>query len=328
MARAISYLESLTSSLPSSTAPIIFLQECVEDDKPEDPNTSRDISQLKSSPWIQSRFHITDLRGASSPFWSPGGGGGAHYGQVTLIDRRLHVEGVGRLRLVSEFGRSALFVDVKLRKGDGKGGGREDGVLRMANVHFDSHAGPCRSAQWAGLAAHLIPPSSSITPLTFSSSQSTSPRPRIYASVIAGDTNATRPRDLSAPQLHGFTDAYLALGGIEGSEEGATCGFQSSEAVMKRWGKRRLDKVCFWGGRESEGGGRKGGAEVLRIKTIERIGVGLSVTVLNNGDDESEEDEEGDKGAEPKVRPNTKEVWVTDHYGLMACFEIGRGLGV
>lgn len=38
----------------------------------------------------------------------------------------------------------------------------------------------------------------------------------IAASILAGDCNATQPRDRTGPQDNGFIGAYLELGGLEG----------------------------------------------------------------------------------------------------------------
>ncbi|PVH91955.1 hypothetical protein DM02DRAFT_677789 [Periconia macrospinosa] len=358
MAAALSYLEQLVSHLPSSTAIVIFLQECMDESSPsslpetlytshshstvlteneeeddeveegyeddDDDETPSDLAQICAAPWIQSRFHLTDVS-TQSAAW----GARAPYGQVTLVDRRLKVEGVGRMKLVSEFGRSALFCDIRMSRSRENGdGGQEEGqvnVLRLCNVHLDSLSGPLRPVQWHGLTSHLIPhpPPSANTPslITSLSLSSSATPPAIRASIIAGDTNATRPRDATAPQTHGFTDAYLVRGCVEGAEEGATWGFQSSRRARERFGVSRLDKVVFWSdGGQGDGGieGERDEARLLEVDSVGRIGIGVVVDVRRRGGGEERD------GAQRGAR---RRVWVTDHYGLMAVFEVGRGWG-
>ncbi|KAF2109394.1 Endonuclease/exonuclease/phosphatase [Lophiotrema nucula] len=115
------------------------------------------------------------------------------------------------------------------------------------------------------------------------------------ASILAGDCNANRPWDKTEPQDNGFHDAYLELGGVEDDEKGATWGFQSKD--WRRWGRQRLDKVVFWGDAE--------------VKSLNRLGIGIRV-----------KDEEVAK----KLAKQEELDFATDHYGLMAEFEIPGGL--
>lgn len=65
-----------------------------------------DLEVIKSTPWIQEKFYITDL---SHTRW----GGG--YGTTTLIDRRLSVQRVFRVPYSDSFmNRDGLFVDVAI----------------------------------------------------------------------------------------------------------------------------------------------------------------------------------------------------------------------
>jgi tyrosyl-DNA phosphodiesterase 2 len=100
------------------------------------------------------------------------------------VDRRLSIAKVSRLRLVSEFKRDALFLDVHLNA-------EEPSYLRFCDVHLDSMQGALCPIQWQTLAWHL---------------QDT------------GDRDANGPRDWSAPLENGFKVAYLELGGVEGEE--------------------------------------------------------------------------------------------------------------
>jgi tyrosyl-DNA phosphodiesterase 2 len=215
MASAVSYLERLVLRVPSTSAVVIFLQEMQEVRFPRRLQTSdaEDLTQLTQAPWVQQRFHMTDL---DLENWK------ATYGQVTLIDRRLRIAEVSRLHFVSEFNRDALLVDIPLA-------GQENGLLRLCNVHLDSMQGSMRPVQWKGVAKYLQDKAAGVT-----------------ASVLAGDCNANQKRDRTEPQDNGFRDAYLELGGTESDEEGATWGFQSKD--WERWGRSRLDKIVYWGG--------------------------------------------------------------------------------
>ncbi|KAF2009897.1 hypothetical protein BU24DRAFT_427931 [Aaosphaeria arxii CBS 175.79] len=214
MASALKYIEGLVAQVPSSSAICIFFQEMREvtgNREPDIEQQANDLSQIANASWVQERFHMTDLDLSN---WA------SHYGQVTLIDRRLSVAQVSRVELVSEFRRDALLVDIRLGEG-------ED-VLRLCNVHLDSLTGNLRPVQWKGLAKLLQDKEGGVA-----------------GSLLAGDCNATQTRDRTEPQQNGFKDAYLELGGEEGDENGATWGFQSRSG--KRFGRQRLDKVATWG---------------------------------------------------------------------------------
>jgi tyrosyl-DNA phosphodiesterase 2 len=210
MASALSYLEGLVSSIPMSSAVVIFLQEMSEVLIPLS-HVPNDFTQLCQAPWIRRRFHMTDIDLSTT---------NSTYGQVTLVDRRLSVASVSRLPFVSEFERDAILVNIRLASDNNK-------MLRLCNVHLDSMHGNLRPIQWKALAKHL---------------QS---HEDAAASIVAGDCNANQPRDQTEPQNNGFKDAYLELGGTEGDEDGMTWGFQSLN--WKRFGRSRMDKIVFWG---------------------------------------------------------------------------------
>lgn len=234
MESALNYLERLVFTIPSSSAVVILLQEMMEESYTRSPDSAKDLTQIAQAHWVQSRFNITDLDGTK---W------GANYGQVTLIDRRLTINQVSRLHLVSEFQRDALLVDIRLSplELDDQQYAR---TLRLCNVHLDSMVGPLRPIQWEGVAKHL---------------QNLSVN--IEASILAGDCNANSPRDWTEPHDNEFIDSYLELGGVESDEEGCTWGFQSQN--WERYGRGRLDKQVYWGG--------------VKVVKLERIGVGVEV---------------------------------------------------
>jgi tyrosyl-DNA phosphodiesterase 2 len=117
----------------------------------------------------------------------------------------------------------------------------------------------------------------------------------IAASIVAGDCNANQLRDRTEPQDNGFKDAYLECGGVEGDEEGATWGFHSTH--WRRYGRQRLDKVAFWGD--------------VAVQSLERIGVQVKV--------------EEERVAQ-ELEMLGKLPYATDHYGLMAVFDVPDGL--
>ena len=109
MTAALAYLHTIISALPSTVPAIIFLQEMVD----------TDLEIIKSTPWLQSAFHITDT---TSENWAH------YYGTTTLIDKRLPIASVFRRRYISRMGRDGLFVDIK---DTAKG-------VRFCNTHLES----------------------------------------------------------------------------------------------------------------------------------------------------------------------------------------------
>ncbi|KAL2789079.1 Endonuclease/exonuclease/phosphatase [Aspergillus keveii] len=113
MKPALAHLNELTNSLPTSTAVVIFLQEC----------TSSDLSTIANTPWIQERFNITDLDHSA---WATG-----HYGTTTLIDARLSISSAFRVHYAAtRMDRDAFFVDIAVI---GK-------KIRLCNTHLESMA--------------------------------------------------------------------------------------------------------------------------------------------------------------------------------------------
>lgn len=270
MSSALDYLSELVAAIPASSATIIHLQEMVDDD----------LDIISNSPWIQSNFHVTDLPQYMRTQWASQNNTDympqrrPRYDILTLIDRRLAINSVSRLRFVSEYQRDALFVDLPLASsGTHK-------ILRICNVHLDSMTGnpPLRPIQWKA-AAHWLQ------------------RDDIPSSILAGDCNAHQNYDRTAPQDLGFKDAYLELGGEGGAEDGFTWGYQCQYRL--RFGPSRMDKVVFAG--------------EIEAKSLKRIGVGVTV-----------------KGDERAGMHETEDLpFVTDHYGLMAEFDIlGDGVQV
>jgi tyrosyl-DNA phosphodiesterase 2 len=264
MAGALNHLEELLSSIPAASAVVVFLQEMQEHrgQLQNFQDHARDIKQLCESPWVRQGFNLTDI---STKNWD------ASYGQVTLVDRRLSITQVARLKFVSEYQRDAVLVDIPIASQQGK-------ILRLSNVHLDSASGTMRPVQWKGIEKHLQDHEAGVA-----------------ASILAGDCNANQPRDKTEPQNNGFKDAYLELGGVEGEDEGATWGFQST--FWKRWGRQRLDKVVYWGD--------------VTAKSLERIGVGVKLE---------------DKSLVKELAKNDELPFVTDHYGLMSELSVKDGL--
>lgn len=278
MATALAHLWTVVEQIPEKTAVVIFLQEMLDDehsdrsneshrDNHKDDNgeeTANDLSQIANAPWVRNLFHVTDM---ATRHWSTA------YGQVTLVDRRLNIASVSRLRLVSEFMREALIVDVRLAGADDAAPAP---LLRLCNVHLDSFNGPLRPVQWAGLAAHLQDSTHGV-----------------QASILAGDCNATRSWDATAPMVHGFRDAAVELG-IGDNEQSATWGFQSLR--WERYGRSRLDKEVFWGD--------------IEVQELRKIGVGVKV--------------EGEEGL--RLREGGYLDYATDHHGLLGVFKVGTVL--
>lgn len=289
MSSALAYLQTLVDGIPTSTAVVICLQELRQDmpisldrlDRTFDPQVADDLRQIAAAPWVQERFAVSDL---AADHWRCG------YNCVTLVDRRLGVVGVSRLPFVSEYRREALLVDIAVvapPPSGGGGGGRPGSVLRVCNVHLDSMAGkpPMRPIQWKGCAKYLQRGSDGVA-----------------GGILAGDCNANQDYDLTLAEENGFRDAYLEMGGKDGDPEGHTWGPQSRGS---RFPHKRMDKVCF-----CQPAGSGGDEQLLNLKSLEKIGIGVKV---------------GDESVGAKLAEEGWLDFVTDHYGLMADFEIGKG---
>lgn len=179
------------------------------------------------------------------------------------------------------------------------GGGAEErdggrrGILRLCTVHLESLAGwpPLRYVQWRACARHLQGWKDEED-----KDEDDGARGGVVAAVLAGDCNAIQEYDEALPRANGLRDAYLDLGGAEGDPGGWTWGPQSRD--RSRFPAKRMDKVCF-SCRDEE----------LRVKGLRRIGVGVRV-----------EDEE----ALGELKQKGFLGVFTDHYGLMADFELGE----
>ncbi|OCL10657.1 hypothetical protein AOQ84DRAFT_426435, partial [Glonium stellatum] len=219
MVAALSYLKSMIASISKSQAIVILLQEMVESD----------LRQIGSTPWVRAHFAMTDC---TSSYWDS-----SSYGTITLLDRRLSVKRVSRLKYISEYLRDGLFVDLAIHHTQ---------VFRLCNTHLDSMASnpPLRPLQMKGVAKWLHSDD-------------------VYAGILAGDMNANRPLDQTLPHENAFKDAYLELGGREDAKEGCIWGFQSQETIKKRFGPARLDKVLYCG--------------EVTARSLERIEIGVTV---------------------------------------------------
>lgn len=224
MSAALTHLEELTKSLPSTTAVAINLQEC----------TPSDLITISQRQWVRDRFHITDL---GSSAWASG-----LYGTTTLLDRRLGVASCFRVHYsATQMERDALFADVTVPAGPA-GTPR---TLRLGNTHLESLAldPPMRPAQVRIAAPHLRAGG-------------------LAGAVITGDFNAIQPFDAALHSDNGLKDAFLELGGREGGEDGFTWGQQALPALRERFGCSRMDKAYFCGGGIKLQGFERFGADV------------------------------------------------------------------
>lgn len=124
--------------------------------------------------------------------------------------------------------------------------------------------------------------------------------PTPHAAILAGDLNAFGPEDLTAPVDCNLNDAFLTLGGKDGTEESFTWGQQVRELLREVYGCSRMDKVLYCG---------KVGVEEFR-----KIGEGEEVWVQYPKWDSDIEDEEDSYDGE--------NVWITDHLGLQAVLRV------
>ena len=121
--------------------------------------------------------------------------------------------------------------------------------------------------------------------------------PTPHAAILAGDLNAFAPEDLTAPNDSKLRDAFLVLGGKDGTEESFTWGQQVPDWMRDTYGCSRMDKVLFCGG--------------LAVESLQRIGAGQTVWIEYRQVSDGESDD--GKG---------EEMWITDHLGLSADFRI------
>lgn len=212
MRPALAHLEHLTSSLPPTAAPIIFLQEC----------TASDLTTIAATPWIQSRFHLTDIDPSS---WAT-----TQYGTTMLIDARLPIASAFRVHYSkTRMDRDALFVDVDVDVSSGGPDGQR--LLRLCNTHLESMAldPPFRPPQVKLFAEYMHGDG-------------------IHAALAGGDFNAIQPFDRTLHGENNLKDAFLELGGQEDTEEAYTWGQQAATSQRERYGCSRMDKVYFCGG--------------------------------------------------------------------------------
>lgn len=287
MASALSYLQTVVEGIPASTAVVICLQE-LRQDMP----INFDRLEKSFDPQI-----ADDLRQIASAAWIQArflvtdlttDHWRCGYNSVTLVDRRLGISEVSRLPFVSEYNREALIVDIPVSPSGGPAhgeAGSRPSILRLCNVHLDSMAGkpPMRPIQWKACAKYLQDESNGVV-----------------GGILAGDCNANQDYDLTQPEDNGIKDAYLEMGGKESDPDGHTWGPQSRSS---RFPHKRMDKVCFCQPDSSEGD-----QKLLELKGLEQIGVGVKI---------------GDESISAKLAEDGWLDFVTDHYGLMADFEVG-----
>ncbi|KNG51699.1 endonuclease exonuclease phosphatase family protein [Stemphylium lycopersici] len=114
----------------------------------------------------------------------------------------------------------------------------------------------------------------------------------VSSGIVAGDFNAIQPFDRTLHTENNLTDAYLHCNKTGDEEDGYTWGHQVSQALRNRFGCSRMDKAMYMGS--------------IRAERFERIGVDVKVA-----------EEHGEK-----MRKEGHLEWVTDHYGVMADFEL------
>ncbi|KAF2439645.1 hypothetical protein P171DRAFT_339571, partial [Karstenula rhodostoma CBS 690.94] len=206
MSAALEHLSTLVEGTSKDVPVVIFLQEM----------SQSDMQQIRDAPFIQHRFHITDLDERN---WL-----GPLYGTNTLIDLRLNINSIFRVPWISKFDRDGLFVDLAFsEQGKGK-------VLRLCNTHLESLVAdpPIRPLQLQAAAPYLHDSS-------------------VAAALLAGDLNAIQPFDRTLHSENDLKDVYLELGGQEDSDDGYTWGYQVPQALRERFGCSRMDKILFSG---------------------------------------------------------------------------------
>ncbi|KAK8139476.1 hypothetical protein PG984_002856 [Apiospora sp. TS-2023a] len=293
MTAALRALETATGVVPREqqappspqTATVVFLQGCVRED----------LDILAERPWVRDHFFLTDLRPIRQ----------ASQGRTTtmLVDRRLPLFNVFRVYYPeTSMARNALCLEGGLAS-------KTPPTVR-----------PAQMRRLAGL---------------LKNSGGSSDNNHVAAGIVAGDFHATQDYDRSLPSENGLRDVYLELGGTEESEDGHTWGPQATTAAREGLGveRARLDKVLYFPGSSNHNNSDDGAQD-------DQDDDG------NNDDDDADADAVVLKplrfkrfGAEVELRPgvvkrNAEKVlaemgcakaWVTDHFGVMAEFEVVAG---
>ncbi|KAL4916421.1 Endonuclease/exonuclease/phosphatase [Aspergillus aurantiobrunneus] len=266
MTTALQYLRDLQSEHDQKNGPptVIFFQEMV----------ASDLHLIQQAPWVREKFYVTDLSGSR---WR------GSYGTSTLVDRRLALQRAFRVPYaLSTMQRDGLFVDIKVH----------NSIIRLCNTHLESLAsGTTRRPVQMKLASEFMHG-------TNDTSGDDVPLPAPHAAILAGDLNAFAPEDADSPRACNLQDAFLALGGREGTADGFTWGYQNPSWMADKFPCGRLDKVLFCG--------------AIEVLLLTKIGEGLKARI-----DVSMSDDEGDSDSD-----RFEELWVTDHFGLMADFRI------
>ncbi|KAF9882763.1 hypothetical protein FE257_005311 [Aspergillus nanangensis] len=282
--RTAAALNYLSQTIPTAPPSILLLQEMI----------ASDLDLIKQTPWIQTNFNITDL---SPTDWQ------GTYGTTMLIDKRLPVQRVFRVPYsATRMQRDALFVDIAISATEPSSSPGNTNptanapILRVGTTHLESLLSnpPIRPVQLR-LAAGFMHGGGR------ADERDEVVLPVPHAAILAGDLNAFAPEDLTAPGECGLRDAFLVLGGQDGEEESFTWGQQVPVWMKEQFGCSRMDKVLFCGG--------------LEVKTLRRIGEGETVWIdyPREASDLGDDDDESSRG---------ERVWVTDHLGLEADFEV------
>jgi len=202
MAMALEHLNALYLDRTFIKVPLII---CFQE------MTSTFLDIIQKTPWIQSHFQLTNT---DPSCWS------SNFGTVTLIDRRLEVASDFRVPLKSNYGRDALFVDIKCENSSMA----QSAIVRVCNTHLESfnHGSRLRPIQLALISQYLHVES-------------------VYAGIVAGDFNAINKNHDSKLHLeNGLKDAYLEYGG---KGKGFTWGMHLCNSQQRRYECNRLDKI-------------------------------------------------------------------------------------
>lgn len=130
--RTLEDLLNASSQGSSTTATVIFIQECI----------APDLETIAATPWVRERFILTDTTPEN---WA------ADYGTTTLVDKRLPPAALFRVHYAqTRMERDGLFVDVLMGSDDKK-------KIRLCNSHLESldRMPPFRPPQVALVARYL-----------------------------------------------------------------------------------------------------------------------------------------------------------------------------
>ena len=256
---------------------VIFLQEVCHSS----------LSQILRTEWLCGNFAVTGL--PPPMILQDGMNRPARYFNLVLTPRTLAIKSSWRLRLPSEMGRDALFVDIP-RSSVRKDAGDNERIIRLCTTHLESleSGAALRKKQLQLISQHL---------------KGCEENNVVACGIIGGDFNSIQDCEDLEPTEMGLIDAWTGsselssdvLPHFHGRKGGYTWGYQSP---TNHFPSRRFDKFLYTGPMKVVPAyGADGQVEIVR-----RLGIDLKTDIFMDGDTEPD--------------GYTRNVWVSDHLGI------------